>query len=106
MKLFLFPKTYVIQSSNFLSSFYRGVEKERLKNFALSQISFFFLLCSERHFFSFTETLEEISMVVDEESLFLFPESTIKISATAWRALSVTLGSSGYSKQLFFFYIY
>jgi hypothetical protein len=40
--------------------------------------------------------------VLDEESLFLFPPHSLKVSATSWRALSVTLGSSGYSMKFSF----
>jgi hypothetical protein len=71
--------------------------KETLPTCAYALMKLFLFPKTERHFFSFTETSEEISMVLDDESLLLFPPHTLKVSATSWRALSVTLGSSGYS---------
>jgi len=36
-------------------------------------------------------------MVLTESSLSLFPANVLKVTASPWRALSVSLGSSGYS---------
>lgn len=58
------------------------------------------LLLSENLFFSFTETTEEISLIVDENSLSLFPPYSLSVTGCGWRALSVTMGSSGYSTHV------
>lgn len=61
-----------------------------------------FVLCveySENHnrFFSFTRTSQETSLILEEEALADFPPYSLTIVKTQWRALSVSLGSVGYS---------
>jgi hypothetical protein len=51
----------------------------------------------DHHFFAYTQTRDEVSMVLTESSLKLFPDNVLKVTASPWRALSVSLGSSGYT---------
>jgi hypothetical protein len=54
----------------------------------------------DQYFFSFTRTGEETSLILDEGTVFEFPEYSLTIVKTAWRALSVSFGSVGYSASI------
>jgi len=53
----------------------------------------FFTKSSER-FISFTETPEEISLILDDETVKLFPTGTIKISEEPWRGIQISVGAA------------
>jgi hypothetical protein len=62
-----------------------------------------FFVCLSASFFSFysyTETPEEVSVILDEPSLRLFPQSAFDsglvrlASTTPWKAIQLTLGAS------------
>lgn len=52
---------------------------------------------SANRFFSFTRSKEETSLILEEEALHDFPPYSLTIVKTQWRALSVSLGSVGYT---------
>ncbi|KAF9325154.1 GATS protein-like 3 [Podila minutissima] len=48
-----------------------------------------------RHFFSYTETEKEVSLILDESHLSGFPENTLNICNVVWRAVQIEAGESG-----------
>ncbi|KAG0374977.1 GATS protein-like 3 [Mortierella sp. AD032] len=48
-----------------------------------------------RHFFSYTETDKEVSLILDEEHIRGFPENTINVCRVIWRAVQIEPGESG-----------
>lgn len=52
---------------------------------------------NQTRFFSFTRTTQETSLLLEEDALADFPPFSLTIVKTQWRALSVSLGSVGYS---------
>ena len=63
----------------------------------LTHLFFFITLYRDSHFFSFNRTSEEISLILDEDTVMEFPENSLVVVRTPWRALSVSFGSVGYS---------
>ncbi|KAG5459688.1 MAG: hypothetical protein BJ554DRAFT_8361 [Olpidium bornovanus] len=45
--------------------------------------------------FSFTEVLNDITLIVDRDTVPLFPEGTLEVSPITWRALLVDTGAEG-----------
>jgi hypothetical protein len=52
---------------------------------------------SHNRFFSFTRSSQETSLILEEGALADFPPFSLTIVKTQWRALSVSLGSVGYT---------
>ncbi|KAF9408312.1 GATS protein-like 3 [Podila epigama] len=48
-----------------------------------------------RHFFSYTETDKEVSLILDESHLLGFPENTLNVCNVVWRAVQIEAGESG-----------
>ncbi|KAF8937691.1 GATS protein-like 3 [Haplosporangium gracile] len=48
-----------------------------------------------RHFFSYTETDKEVSLILDEEHIRSFPVNTVNICKVIWRAVQIEPGESG-----------
>ncbi|KAG0335774.1 GATS protein-like 3 [Podila humilis] len=48
-----------------------------------------------RHFFSYTETEKEVSLILDESHLSGFPENTLNVCDVVWRAVQIEAGESG-----------
>ncbi|KAG0326958.1 GATS protein-like 3 [Podila horticola] len=48
-----------------------------------------------RHFFSYTETEKEVSLILDESHLSGFPENTLNVCNVVWRAVQIEAGESG-----------
>ncbi|KAG9070317.1 GATS protein-like 3 [Linnemannia hyalina] len=48
-----------------------------------------------RHFFSYTETDKEVSLILDEEHIRGFPENTVNVCKVIWRAVQIEPGESG-----------
>ncbi|KAF9915955.1 GATS protein-like 3 [Lobosporangium transversale] len=48
-----------------------------------------------QHFFSYTETDKEVSLILDETHLSGFPEDTLSICNVIWRAVQIEPGESG-----------
>lgn len=56
---------------------------------------FKFLMYRDGKFYSLVKTAEEISIVVEDETLFEFPEYSITILKSSWKALSISFGCNG-----------
>jgi hypothetical protein len=52
-----------------------------------------------QHFFSYTETVKEVSLILDESHLFGFPENTLNVCPVIWRAVQIEPGESGLGKS-------
>ncbi|KAF9381463.1 GATS protein-like 3 [Podila verticillata] len=48
-----------------------------------------------QHFFSYTETDKEVSLILDESHLSGFPENTLNVCPVIWRAVQIEPGESG-----------
>ncbi|KAF9158076.1 Cytosolic arginine sensor for mTORC1 subunit 2 [Actinomortierella ambigua] len=48
-----------------------------------------------QHFFSYTETDTEVSLIVDESHIGGFPENTLNVCDVVWRAVQIEPGESG-----------
>ncbi|KAF9280003.1 GATS protein-like 3 [Linnemannia elongata] len=48
-----------------------------------------------RHFFSYTETDKEVSLILDEEHIRGFPDNTVNVCRVIWRAVQIEPGESG-----------
>ncbi|KAF9080767.1 GATS protein-like 3 [Mortierella sp. GBA35] len=48
-----------------------------------------------RHFFSYTETDKEVSLILDEEHIRGFPPNTVNVCRVIWRAIQIEPGESG-----------
>ncbi|KAF9137450.1 GATS protein-like 3 [Linnemannia schmuckeri] len=48
-----------------------------------------------RHFFSYTETDKEVSLILDEEHIRGFPANTVNVCRVIWRAVQIEPGESG-----------
>ncbi|KAF9122272.1 GATS protein-like 3 [Mortierella sp. 14UC] len=48
-----------------------------------------------RHFFSYTETDKEVSLILDEEHIRGFPANTVNVCRIIWRAVQIEPGESG-----------
>eukprot|EP01105_Mastigella_eilhardi_P025986 TRINITY_DN7285_c0_g2_i1.p1 TRINITY_DN7285_c0_g2~~TRINITY_DN7285_c0_g2_i1.p1 ORF type:complete len:241 (-),score=67.85 TRINITY_DN7285_c0_g2_i1:204-830(-) len=72
------------------------VSRENGKVFKCAQSIMFLLLFPRKadRFFCFTETDNEISLLLDESSLSLFPKKHMTLSKHKYRAVSVGIGSS------------
>ncbi|KAF8930188.1 GATS protein-like 3 [Dissophora ornata] len=49
----------------------------------------------ERHFFSYTETDKEVSLILDESHITEFPGGTLNVCNVVWRAVQIEPGESG-----------
>ena len=68
---------------------------------ALTRLAFFPRSDEDAHFFSFTETPREISLILDADSIQAFPEGLLMVQPTVWRCLEVYPGESGIGMQEF-----
>ncbi|KAG0291652.1 GATS protein-like 3, partial [Dissophora globulifera] len=48
-----------------------------------------------QHFFSYTETDKEVSLILDETHIMGFPEEALNVCNVVWRALQIEPGESG-----------
>ncbi|KAF9913036.1 GATS protein-like 3 [Linnemannia zychae] len=48
-----------------------------------------------RHFFSYTETDKEVSLILDEEHIRGFPANSVNVCSVIWRAVQIEPGESG-----------
>ncbi|KAF9927255.1 GATS protein-like 3 [Linnemannia zychae] len=48
-----------------------------------------------RHFFSYTETDKEVSLILDEKYIQGFPANTVNVCKVIWRAVQIEPGESG-----------
>ncbi|KAF9972156.1 GATS protein-like 3 [Actinomortierella ambigua] len=48
-----------------------------------------------QHFFSYTETDTEVSLIIDESHVAGFPENTLNVCDVVWRAVQIEPGESG-----------
>jgi len=75
-----------------------GLSKDEVPKKMHSLFNLLFLTHSDnedhRLFVSFLETPYEVSLVLDEESLKLFPEGFLNICEKPWRAIQFSLGAS------------
>jgi len=51
---------------------------------------------NQEHFFSFTETSEEISLVLEENALSFFPAQTLQYTNQIWRIIQIDEGPLGF----------
>lgn len=58
-----------------------------------------FLFSNASRFFSFVQTSDEITMILDANMLSMFPKDTLTIYGEKWKGLKVILGSCGYSES-------
>ncbi|KAF9184667.1 Cytosolic arginine sensor for mTORC1 subunit 2 [Haplosporangium sp. Z 767] len=52
-----------------------------------------------RHFFSYTETDKEVSLILDESHVPGFPENTLDVCSVIWRAVQIEPGESGLATE-------
>ncbi|KAG0302650.1 hypothetical protein BGZ97_002234 [Linnemannia gamsii] len=48
-----------------------------------------------QHFFSYSETDREVSLILDETHIPAFPKDTLDICNVIWRAVQIEAGESG-----------
>lgn len=58
-----------------------------------------FLFSNAARFFSFVQTSEEITMILDSNMLNMFPKDALTIYGEKWKGLRVILGAGGYSES-------
>ncbi|KAG0254738.1 GATS protein-like 3 [Mortierella polycephala] len=58
-----------------------------------------FPYASSRHFFSYTETDKEVSLILDESHVPGFPEDTLDVCSVIWRAVQIEPGESGVATE-------
>lgn len=58
-----------------------------------------FLFSNASRFFSYVQTSDEITMVLDANMLSMFPKDSLTIYGEKWKGLKIILGSCGYSES-------
>lgn len=53
----------------------------------------------QRHFFSYTETDKEVSLILDESHVAGFPEGTLNVCSVYWRAVQIEPGECGLAAE-------
>jgi hypothetical protein len=53
-----------------------------------------------RHFFSYTETDKEVSLILDESHVADFPKDALNVCNVIWRAVQIEPGESGLGKSV------
>lgn len=71
-----------------------SLSKESVPAFTHTLLNALFFCQSGPKFISYTETNEEISLIVDEETFKIFPQNSVQVSEEFWRAFQFSLGSS------------
>jgi len=71
-----------------------SLSKESVPAFTHTLLNALFFCQSGPKFISYTETNEEISLIVDEETFKIFPLNSVQVSEEFWRAFQFSLGSS------------
>jgi len=75
------------------------LRKDRLKECAWA-IMHLVLLAKKTHFFSFTETNDEISLVLEHDAVSLFPPDILSLSPKLYRAFEATLKDEPSTKSI------
>lgn len=76
----------VLEPKLFLASITRGQLQQNLST-VLKQL----LFSQRKSLFSYTETQDEVSLILDEEAASLFPKDVLHFSPGTWKAIQVLL---------------
>jgi len=73
-----------------------SLRKDQLQESTHALLKLLLFQDNKEHFFSFTETSEEISLVLEEEALSYFPEQTLQYTNQIWRIIQIDEGPLGF----------
>jgi len=90
-----FVKTQMVITKLPYQLYMANISKKKKGDLAKDLIRLLFYPEEKKRFFSFTETPDEVSLILDEESASSFPKDSLTLCNVIWRALQISEGSYG-----------
>jgi len=90
-----FVKTQMVIAKLPYQLYMANLPKQSTGVYAKQLIQLLFYPERTKRFFSFTETPDEISLILDTQSVELFPEGSLTLCDLLWRVLQICEGSYG-----------